>query len=284
MAFRIKHLFTSPKSDGADPTLVQPSNWNADHDFQVDAGKLVGRDSSGGGAAQELPGAFDPDGNFALTDARGFFLPAKGSTIERPSGVSGYLRWNTTTSKMEFFDGTNWQNCATEDWVTAAIAAVSGFSTGDVKFTIKATADAGWLMFADQTIGSTSSGATYANDNCHDLFILIWQRINNAYAPVTGGRGASAAADWAANKRIKLLTTLGRFLGFAGAGAGLTNRAPGSTVGSETHTIDMSELPFRIPYADSDSVGGPVHGVGPQTPTPMPIMNPGVYLNCMVKL
>jgi hypothetical protein len=27
----IKHLFTSGKSDGADATLVQPSNWNANH-------------------------------------------------------------------------------------------------------------------------------------------------------------------------------------------------------------------------------------------------------------
>jgi len=27
----IKHAFVSPKSDGADDTLVRPSNWNADH-------------------------------------------------------------------------------------------------------------------------------------------------------------------------------------------------------------------------------------------------------------
>jgi len=27
----IKHAFTSPKEDGTDPTLVKPSDWNADH-------------------------------------------------------------------------------------------------------------------------------------------------------------------------------------------------------------------------------------------------------------
>lgn len=27
----VKHAFTSAKSDGADATLVRPSNWNADH-------------------------------------------------------------------------------------------------------------------------------------------------------------------------------------------------------------------------------------------------------------
>ena len=27
----IKHAFTSAKSDGPDNTLIQPSNWNAEH-------------------------------------------------------------------------------------------------------------------------------------------------------------------------------------------------------------------------------------------------------------
>jgi len=27
----VKHAFTSQKADGADPTLVKPSDWNADH-------------------------------------------------------------------------------------------------------------------------------------------------------------------------------------------------------------------------------------------------------------
>lgn len=30
----IKHAFVSPKGDGADATLVRPSNWNADHVVQ----------------------------------------------------------------------------------------------------------------------------------------------------------------------------------------------------------------------------------------------------------
>jgi len=33
----IKHAFTSAKDDGADTTLVRPSNWNADH-----TGVLIG--------------------------------------------------------------------------------------------------------------------------------------------------------------------------------------------------------------------------------------------------
>lgn len=42
----IKHSFTSGKADGVDPTLVRPSNWNADHvvtgDFSVGGFKVTG--------------------------------------------------------------------------------------------------------------------------------------------------------------------------------------------------------------------------------------------------
>ncbi|MEB3213181.1 MAG: hypothetical protein VKL39_17655, partial [Leptolyngbyaceae bacterium] len=31
MAITVSHQFVSAKPDGADATLVQPSNWNADH-------------------------------------------------------------------------------------------------------------------------------------------------------------------------------------------------------------------------------------------------------------
>ena len=39
----LKHAFTSGKSDGADGTQVQPSNWNADHVIDVDGATLAAR-------------------------------------------------------------------------------------------------------------------------------------------------------------------------------------------------------------------------------------------------
>jgi microcystin-dependent protein len=75
------------------------------------------------------------------------------------------------------------------------------------------------------------------------LFTLLWNNIANAYCPVSGGRGASAAADWAANKTIALPLMLGRAMAAAGAGAGLTSRALGQTVGEETHTLTVGEMP-----------------------------------------
>lgn len=120
----------------------------------------------------------------------------------------------------------------------------ASFSTGDIKMTIKTTADSGWVMMDDKTIGDGSSGATgRANADTESLFTLLWTNISDTYAPVSTGRGASAAADFAAHKTIALPKTLGRALAVAGAGAGLTSRSLGQTAGTETHTLSESEIP-----------------------------------------
>lgn len=117
-------------------------------------------------------------------------------------------------------------------------------TSGDVKFTYKTVADSGWIMATDGTIGSASSGASIrANADTEDLYTLLWNNVSNTNAPVTGGRGASAAADFAANKPLALPKALGRAVGVAGAGSGLTSRALGAVVGAETHQLTSTEMP-----------------------------------------
>lgn len=134
---------------------------------------------------------------------------------------------------------------ATTEFVQAAIqfalANFTIFSTGDVKLTFKNTPDAGWLMMNDGTIGSPVSGATVANTACQALFITMWNNISNTYCAVSGGRGANAAADWAANKTLALPKALGRALAIAGGGSGLTARALGQFLGEEAHTLSAAE-------------------------------------------
>lgn len=125
------------------------------------------------------------------------------------------------------------------------------FSTGDAKLTLKTTADTGWVMANDGTIGSASSGATTrANADTAALYAVLWA-ISDTYAPVTGGRGANAAADFAANKPIALTKVLGRALAVAGAGASLTSRALGQTLGAETHTLTVPEIPSHSHTTDA---------------------------------
>ncbi|MGA8079974.1 MAG: hypothetical protein WB868_21570 [Xanthobacteraceae bacterium] len=124
------------------------------------------------------------------------------------------------------------------------VEAITGlWTTGDVKLTIKTTADSGWLMCSDQTIGNVSSGAAFANTAAQALYTLLWTNVSNTYAPVTGGRGSTPAADWAAQKSMQLTALMGRAIGIAGSGAGLTARALGQTFGEENHLLAVSEMP-----------------------------------------
>lgn len=138
-------------------------------------------------------------------------------------------------------------------YIIAGIAA--GWSTGDVKLTMKTAADAGWIMCNDGSIGKTgSAGTTRANDDCEALFKLLWNNVGNTYAPVSGGRGASAAADWSAGKTIGLTKMLGRALALAGNGSGLSSRAIGQTLGAEIHTLTIAEMPSH-----NHGVNDPTH-------------------------
>jgi len=54
MTVSLKHTFQSAKADGTDATLVQPSNWNQEHDLTLATNKVLGRATAGTGAAEEL--------------------------------------------------------------------------------------------------------------------------------------------------------------------------------------------------------------------------------------
>jgi hypothetical protein len=122
----------------------------------------------------------------------------------------------------------------------------NGFTTGDVKFTLKSAADAGWIILGagqtgDGTIGSAGSSATLrANADTQALFTLIWSYGNATNFPIftSGGvpttYGGSAAADFSANKRLQVGFYLSRVLGVAGQGALLSNRAVGDIIGNES--------------------------------------------------
>lgn len=158
-----------------------------------------------------------------------------GADLHEPKGIE-----SATANQVYISNGSGsgtWQN-------TASTIGVSQFSTGDLKPTFKTVADSSWIMCDDGTIGSAASAATNrANADTATLFALLWNNFANTEAPVSGSRGASAAADFAANKTIRLPLVLGRVYGVAGAGAGLTSRVLGKTVGVETYTLVITDLP-----------------------------------------
>lgn len=100
--------------------------------------------------------------------------------------------------------------------LTNAIAAVAvgavgpGVPTGVQAAFLGSAAPTGWVLCIG-TIGNAASGGTRrANADTASLFSLIWNSFADSEAPVSGGRGASAAADYAANKTITLPDMRGR--------------------------------------------------------------------------
>jgi microcystin-dependent protein len=147
---------------------------------------------------------------------------------------------------------------ACSDYATLA-ALLNLPTTGDGKLTFKSVADAGWIMMDDGTIGDTGSGATYTGSEYQALYYLIYTNVSDTYAPVTGGRGVSKEADWAALKPIALTRQLGRAIMIAGAGASLTARSLGQYLGEENHLLTITEIPSHN-HGVSDP--GHYHGLG----------------------
>lgn len=80
MTISVKHAFTSPKADGTDSTLVQPSNWNADHNLTMASGNLLGRTTAGTGAVEEISVGTGLSLSSGVLDTAGVLSIAKGGT------------------------------------------------------------------------------------------------------------------------------------------------------------------------------------------------------------
>lgn len=184
-----------------------------------------------------------------------------------------------------------------------------GFTTGDAKLTLKTTADTGWVLMDDGNIGDASSnGTTRANADCQALFTLLWNNISDSWCGVYDSlgnkvtRGASAAADWAAHRRIYLPRELGRALIVGGTGAGLSARTMGSYLGEESHVQTLGELVNHQHTSNaavysgsqifSDSVDSWIVAVNPGaatinytgSSTAANVMQPSAVWNIMIKL
>jgi hypothetical protein len=130
--------------------------------------------------------------------------------------------------------------------------------TGQIIFAFENTTFDGFVRCNGRTIGSATSGASErANADCEALFLYLHNCTSNAQLAVPGGRGANAAADWAANKTIALPD--GRSAGLIGfddmgaSAAGRVSSAPtensgdgvteGSIIGANTHTLLTAQMP-----------------------------------------
>lgn len=161
--------------------------------------------------------------------------------------------------------------------------------TGDLKSRYGTGVHTGWVRLNGRTIGSATSGATErANADCEDLFLYLYAADTNL--AVSGGRGVSAAADWAANKTIALPDGRGRILaGLDDMGSsaasrlsltyfGATPTVLGAARNGESVTLGALNLP---PHAHTGTTGvqsaGHVHTIsGPANRNDTAVISDGI--------
>ena len=111
------------------------------------------------------------------------------------------------------------------------------YQTGDIKMAWRTAAPTGYVRLNGRTIGSASSGATErANADTSALFQFLWTQ--DANLSVSGGRGGSAASDFAANKTIALPDFRGRVpAGLDSMGNSAANRITDAQLGADSDTL-----------------------------------------------
>lgn len=136
--------------------------------------------------------------------------------------------------------------------------------TGDLKYRYGEGFVAGWVRCNGRTIGSATSGATErANSDTQALFEFLWNADPNL--AVAGSRGASAAADWAANKWITLPDMRGRALvgldvmGNTAANVIGAASALGWKGGAATHVLALTEMPSHNHGGVTSTTGDHTH-------------------------
>lgn len=134
--------------------------------------------------------------------------------------------------------------------------------TGMILDYLGTTAPTGYVLASGLTIGSATSGATgRANADTVNLYTLIWGSLANAQAPIEDSagtptiRGANAAADFTANKRLPVPDLRGRVsIGKDNMGGTAANRVTtagssvdgvtlGASGGAQNVTLDATQIP-----------------------------------------
>jgi hypothetical protein len=149
-------------------------------------------------------------------------------------------------------------------YIATQIATVSSSETGDLTHSYN-TSKSGWVLADGRTIGNaSSSGTNRANSDTEDLFTILWDNLADAEAAVSTGRGASAAADFAANKNIALPDHQGRTVAGKDDMSGtsqnrLTSPLDGDTLGkaggAQNVTLSASNIPPNNESSDMSSGG-----------------------------
>lgn len=212
-----------------------------------------------------ITGVLTSNATIVFPDTSGFYIVSNlttGSytvTVKTSTGTG--IAIPQSGRALIFSDGTN---------MNLGFDNIVGNTTGDLKHRFGTGALTGWVLCNSTTIGSAASSATQrANADCQALYYLLWDA---GFVP-TGGRGASAAADWSANKPIPTPDMRGISLaGLDGMGTTAAGRLTSTTItggadtlgnsgGAETIALTSSQNGAHSHSATADVAGAHSHTV-----------------------
>jgi hypothetical protein len=194
MTVSLKHTFQSAKTDSADVSLVQPSNWNQEHVLTAAAGKVLGRDTSGDGTVQELPISVTAAGNvtipnnFAVTGTTGLTgtLGVTGTTTLTNLNATGTVGFTNALAVTS--GGTGAATLPANNVLigngTSAVTAVAPGTAGNV-LTSNGTSWASTTAVASSTLNAIATGSLA---NGSTVIINVDGTVSAAFG-LTGGFG-----------------------------------------------------------------------------------------------
>jgi hypothetical protein len=174
------------------------------------------------------------------------------------ASIGGYPKFSVLNSAVVF--GNYWisqvdNNLTDPDSSSAAfwISPPGLAGTGALGYTVFSALPPSWVWAKNNyTIGNAGSAATHAAGDAAFLYAALWNGFPNSQCPVTGGRGANPAADFAAGKPIQVLDLGG--MGIVGqdnltgrlSGVPVTSgnpNAPGCVLGENFHALTSAQIP-----------------------------------------
>ena len=252
------------------PTVADPSTSTLVVATPTDGGKTFPVDCSSGAVQVDLPSDEPFDGFYIKVVKADFSINAvtisgNGRTINGVSSISLIKGFHTAI--LEY-------STSLSAWLAYVTQATPSGSFLDSA----ATSIPGYLLCdGTSTIGDGSSGATNTGPQYLTLFQVLWNGFGNAVCPVSSGRGTSAAADFAAHKKLTLPDLRGRARfgkdNMGGSAAGRITTAvsiDGSTLGtsggSQSVVLTQANLP-NVSQSFSGTISGTAASAGAHSHT-----------------